>query len=282
MDTSAISEHIITTLKDAGRPLLGTQLSEAIKLRFPDFRPVQFGTVKLRDFIREYAKGAYEVGRSGGDFLYSTDSSAAVPANTTSSISPHKGNLAVWRTYASPKSLYTLYVEPASGEFRVGKPGGPLLPEPWKLVPPCSPTRHKEIARDFIGRLPESIQPQLTAFLDGPDWWIAFFEHVKALGLTIQWSQYRHEKIIGELSRTLTEMGASTARLSDLAFHPPTVEDQRPASGTPSRTNLGLAKHASNEAELQRIAAALIARMSTHELRALSVRLGDVLDILGF
>lgn len=278
MDTLTVAEHISRLLEEAGRPLSGTQLRELVRVRYPEFTPAQFGAVNLREFIRANVTGVREVGRAGGDFLYGTgtpDPSIALPPQ-----SPDQVEQAVWRTYASPSSLYTLYVEPLTGEFRVARPGDPPLGEPWKAVAPCSGARHREIAEAFINDLPESVQQQLTPLLLGSEWWVAFFEKLRGLGLATQWNHYRREKIVEELTKTLVGLGASTARVQGLAQQRPLSGGMRPIVVAPTRT-AAISRHSHDEVELRRIAAALVSRMSAHELRGLSVRLGDLLDIIG-
>jgi hypothetical protein len=130
------------------------------------------------------------------------------------------------------------------------------------------------MAREFIKSLSDPSQQELLSQWFGrPQWWISFYRTVQQLRLSLEWNAFRRSRIIDELKTALMRVGVPPVNL-------PKVEITR----EPKHTLTAVASSPGKEEEtekLRRVAAAVINNMSAAELRALTVRLGDVLDALG-
>jgi len=283
----ALSAYIVTVLQEAAtHSATGTQLRAVLELKFPGFVPAKYQCTNLRDFIRRHVPGVGEAGRKGMDYLYTlgTPLAGAIseppsgPAETQPSPAGHPAPLsedaAVWRTFASPRTAYTLYGDPETGRLIVVPPAGKPPDAPWRLIPSCSQEKHVEMAREFIKSLSDPSQQELLSQWFGrPQWWISFYRTVQQLRLSLEWNAFRRSRIIDELKTALMRVGVPPVNL-------PKVEITR----EPKHTLTAVASSPGKEEEtekLRRVAAAVINNMSAAELRALTVRLGDVLDALG-
>ncbi len=71
-EIDAIAEQVsILVYNSPHHSIIGSALAPLVKRAFPEFDPVQFGCLNLRDFLRRYVKDVFESGRSGSDVLYS-------------------------------------------------------------------------------------------------------------------------------------------------------------------------------------------------------------------
>lgn len=260
--------------------VLGSSLAVLLKRAYPDFRPEDFGSRNLREFIRAYAKEVYEVGRSGGDVVYSLsrlpierDSANAsrefMEIPTVSQPTKYQLDRRVWKTFVSPSGTFVIWGNRNRGVLQVlpATHGSPHTSpgDDWVKIPPCPAEIHEQIAREFMATLPEGdAKSQLETVLGlNTSWWEHFFVSARNLGLEKQWSAFRRRRLHDEFEKILRSLNIpyderSTARAVDSGLPPATVTDDG----------------------LRRLALAVLGRMTTSELRELRLPLGYVIDEL--
>ncbi len=284
-----IVSHVVSLVQGSGdHTVTGTQLRALLSFRFPDFLPAHYGCKNLRDFLVQHVPAVKEVARKGMDYVYGlagSDRSVVVTAtpgpSAQQAFPAGVGALAeassVWRTFASPRTVYRLYGDPQSGRLVAVPPGGAPPESSWRMIPSCSAEKHVEIARTFVASLPsQSNRDLLTQFLTEwvgrPQWWVPFYNIIKQLGLASEWNQFRRQQISHQFKAALTEAGIPATSLPRMD-----VTERTAATGPPLRRS----PSEEDAARLRKVAAAVVNRMSLTELRALTVKLGDVLDVLG-
>lgn len=281
MDASEIGTEISRLVQTSPNgQILGSALAVLVKRFHPDFRAEDFGCRNLRDFIRMYSKGVFEIAKRGTDVLYSASllpamsegstraqefrDMHAVPAHPPRPILPTQA----WKTFTSPNEFYRLFANRASGEFRVLRRGDPPLSEPWVLVQSCLPSVHLQIARDFTENLSDEVAKiELAKVLGLESWWTHFFLAARRFGLEREWSAFRRRKLHAELDQQLKSLGVplpvsprrANSPAKSFAVPPPVVDDMF----------------------LRRIASAVIGKLPSSDLREVWLPLGYVLDEIG-
>jgi hypothetical protein len=255
------------------RPIKGSDLSAFLRASLPDFTPPTFGYKNLRDFIRRYASEQIaEVGRAGMDVVYSLRSEQQqplFPLQVPEPRVPHErgpvaqllANPRIWKTFASPDNPFHLFLEPRSKRIFVIRPG--YTPDPsWREISHITADKLHEIGKDFVAELPEYQQVPLAKVLEQPKWWLPFYELMGTLGIKARWVMYRRRRIADEFVRLLPDVPAQDYEEKPA---PPQVLPERTSTPTP---------------EIQRIATAVVQRMTDSELRSLNLPLGYVMDVL--
>lgn len=285
--TQDVAEKLATLIEQSPtKTLLGSSLTPLLRLAFPGFAPVDYGSPNLRHFVRTNVPTVHEVGRQGVDIVYglqSTGNAASTHPSAKEQISsnakkPRRRPVEprVWKTFVSPSERYQLFGNRLSGELRIVEEREVRPRHPWTRIPSCSPEVHREIAEEFISSLQdEEHKNSLRATLNQPGWWNIFFFTVQKLGLAMRWGEHRKERLLDlftnamqkECIPPLKEKGPSVA--SSLA------ED---TSKNVSRTSSASVSKSSES--LRRIAMGAIERMSLSELRALNIPLGHIIDEL--
>ena len=197
---------VLSYIKSFNLPdrISGSNLGALIRVQFPDFQPTNYGCRNLREFIANFLPGIVEVGRSGMDCLYSRTPLVPLPphdavsaANSAFPSLGAKSPVAIWKTFASPRTSYRLYGNAKTGELRVLFGGPANLDEPWKLIPSCTAEKHVEIARDFVKSIKDGNQAErLGACIGQPDWWLDFYRRTTELGVVEQWSSFRRGRFL--------------------------------------------------------------------------------------
>lgn len=267
------------------KTVAGSRLSAWVGLTFPEFSPAQYSCANLRDFIRTHASSVSEIGRTGEDIIYGLHGAQIaegpeVHKTNEQPLSPQDKeprisvDTTIWKTFSSPQAPYKLFGHPESGFLQVVAPGAPSPGVPWVNIPSCSPETNLQIAKDFISNLEnESHRQLLTQILGIPRWWIPFFINAKNVGLAREWISFRRKRIILEFQESLKSHGIPLGRYSRGV-----IRGQRLAR--PSLARALPAAPASKVSLLRRVASGAVERMSSEELRALSLPLGHVLDEL--
>jgi hypothetical protein len=257
-------------------PIRGGQLSDRLKAAFPNFNALQFGCKNLRDFIRDNVPEVSEGGKAGMDVIYGLRTQQAEmfepeavvvgsSADRRAPLGQLLTNPRIWKTFASPQTLFRLYLLP-SGLIRILRPDETADPA-WPEIKPISADALRKIASDFIGTLHQSQQDILVKQLDAPKWWLPFFELVSTLGLRTRWISYRRQRIAEEFETALSQAIASVVSAS-------------PSSVKSEGTSLPPDQHKLPDPLLRRIASSAVQRMTDSELRALNLPLGYVIDAL--
>lgn len=277
MEKASVVQYITKVATELHpNPIRGGQLSDRLKAAFPNFNSLQFGCKNLRDFIRENIPEVSEVGKAGMDVIYGlrAQQTEMFPAPTveppsdrrTSPLGQLLTNPRIWKTFASPQTLFRLYLLP-SGLIRILRPdeaADPSLPE----IKPISAEALRRMASDFISTLQQSQQDILIKALDAQKWWLPFFELVSTLGLRTRWISYRRQRIAEEFEKALSQAIASVPPMPI-----PSVKPEEPGPSLNERTKLP-------DSLLRRIASSVVERMTDSELRALNVPLGYIIDAL--
>jgi len=281
---SKISEYIYSL---PSKKISGTELSQFLKFSFRGFSPFTYGYPKLRLFLRQYVPDVVAVGRAGGDVVYGIQTPNQVqPAETAhiSSTAAPSGAVdkpalimsrELWKSYASPNSLWHIYANRESGEFQVTPPGHAGPPDPWVLIPPCSAEVHIQIAKNYVSALADTRhQELLQKTLGQPRWWDSFYAATTQIGLSYNWQSYRRREIFRNFMESLTRSGIPIK-------HRPSIHS---APSTANREQLlarssGVSKPDEDE-RLRRAVVSAVERMSVSELRALTIPVGYLLDEL--
>jgi len=272
-DIRSVSDFLVRTLQQVDpRPLKGSELAVFARTAYPEFRPESFGCRTLRDFIRKNVPDIAEFGRAGMDVSYQLRATQeklvlepCAGDESTSAVYQLTTNPRLWKTFASPDSVFRLFLIPDSGMVRVLHPNAQPLPH-WREIPRVSAGVLLQIGRDFAADLPDIQRSVLTPLLQEPKWWIPYFERLQSLGLKSKWIEFRRRRIREEFQRVV---GGSPVT--------PRTTGEPIATLPPSSSEPALRSQADS---IRRIAADVVQRMTESELRSLNLPLGYVMDSL--
>ena len=285
--TQDVAEKLATLIEQSPtKTLLGSGLAPLLRLAFPGFAPVDYGSANLRHFVRTNVPTVREVCQQGADIVYglqSTENATGTHPSGNERISSYakkrrRGSVEprVWKTFVSPSERYQLFGNSLSGKVCVVAQGEVRPEHPWTRIPSCSPEAHREIAEDFISSLQdEEHKNSLRVTLNRPGWWNIFFFTVQRLGLATRWSEHRQERLHNLFMSAVRKEGIPPLRERGPSVASSLAED---TSSTVSRTN-DAHIYGSTES-LRRIVIGAIERMSLSELCALNIPLGHIIDKL--
>jgi hypothetical protein len=271
-EASVVADFLVRSLQQVDpRPLKGSELSVLAKTAYPDFIPDAFGCRTLREFIRRYASEIMEFSRAGMDISYHLKvtherlKAEGASSEFNCALDQLTRNPRIWKTFASPESLFRIYLDPATGLLRTLHNNSRPLPE-WREIPKVSAEVLLQIGRDFTADLPDLQKSVLSPLLQDPKWWIPYYERLQSLGLKTKWIEFRRRRIRDEFQRQLGE--SKTTPLSAQPILASTSAVETTTSATKS------------ELSIRRIAADVVQRMTESELRGLNLPLGYVVDSL--
>ena len=282
-----VAEKIATLIKQSPtKTLLGSSLTPLLRLSFPGFKPVDYGSANLRHFVRTNVLTVREVRLQGVDIVYgllSTPKTTDVPhsideENSSSKTKPRPPFIdsRVWKTFTSPSERYQLFGNQLSGELRVVEQGKLRLDPPWIRIPSCSPDEHLGIAKEFISILKDDEQKNsLLSTLNKPGWWNIFLFTAQSLGLATRWNEHRNRRLHEHFSNAIQNKGITLSKQRERSGISSPSES---TSGTLSRADRA---HIDGSSEsLRSIVIGAINRMSLSELRSLNIPLGHIIDEL--
>jgi hypothetical protein len=202
-ETASLVSLIVQTCLE-NETVLGTNLGNAIKVKFPDLNlKLQFGG--LRKFIQDYcADQVVYVRAQGGDGVYAHVSKAAGAAPTPTSTA--------WAALVDPNVHSQLAVDRASGTLQIYGSGA-VIPEALIRLDKISPEEHRTIAKEFLPLIPTASRSLFESALnEEPFWlkWTAAFRNLADRELSVSWMKWRYEKIVA-----LFEGRLRSASLSD-------------------------------------------------------------------
>ncbi|MXZ56198.1 MAG: hypothetical protein F4Z14_08520 [Gammaproteobacteria bacterium] len=283
-----VAEKIATLIQQSPtKTLLGSSLIPILRLSFPGFKPVDYGSANLRHFVRANVPTVREVSLQGVDIVYglqSTPNTTSAPLsveeeNSSKSNKARRGlQIAprVWKTFASPSERYQLFGNQLSGELRVVEQGELSPGSPWTRIPSCSPEEHLGIAKDFISVLQdEEHKNSLLSTLDKPGWWNIFLFTAQRLGLATRWHEHRQRRLHEQFLNTIQRKGIPLPK-----------QRGRTAASSPVDKSSSTVSHANSAhiygpgESLRRIVIGAINRMSVSELRSLNIPIGHIIDEL--
>lgn len=277
------------------RKLTGSQAANVVRQQDPYFSPSRYGCGSLRQLITRHVPQLTEVGASGLDPVYGLvgHPPQSVPsAQVESALATFGGGtINLWRVWVSPRSPAALAVSKMTGHVRaVPVDSGPSATE--AVVQPASQQAHRDIARSFLEKtvIDLDLRETLNALYRDPhpNWWQRWMMALKtkAPKQHDEWQAYRHHQLEDLLRHALEDAGltsrpieramsvAIVARAKLTGISSPSIDDAVAALPAPRRqsepgheTMVGLVQ-------------AVVARMNEHELRALNLPVGLVLDAM--
>jgi hypothetical protein len=255
----------------------GSHLAQAVRNRFPGWRPTDSGTRNLRDFVVSQVPGVCELGRSGMDVIYGP-SGAEPPVQIAPP--PPGSPTDLWRVWVSPNSPLVLAVDRAAGTAQAVPRRSPAEPTQCLLEPP-SATEHRKIAQEFLSRVPAPLQEQLSTIVESATatWWQAWLNRLRGTEHLAPWNEFRRARLESSLRQRLAEASIAADTADNIVK---LVRESHAAA--PTRGEWRLARTVIPEDEsgqsIRRVVALAVQRMSTAELRELRLPLGIVLDVL--
>lgn len=283
------TREIVTTLllflgQSREEKMVGVQLAALIRHKFPDFSPGGFQCKNLREFIRQYAPEIAEVGRSGADIVYGLQpvvESISAPLRSLPVASPRKQiDPFIWRAFTNPGSGYRVHANLSTGELKSVALSVSPMPDSVVLQPASDDTQ-VAIARDFAGRVPDTIKRlALLGCLGRPAWWTAFFATAIEHSLEVEWGRFRRRRLQEEFVKTLRAAKIPEVLLAqspEVDKTPPPPPTQAPS---PSGTVNTISAVSPVEDRLRRIVVDVVKRLPLADLRALRLPVGDVLDVV--
>jgi hypothetical protein len=280
--TETVVAHIEDIVRTAQRGVLGTDLMSSVRIKFDGFLPAEYGALNLRDFIQRFVRGVVPIDRRGMDYLYGVPQSAgdavAAPARESPLAADQSSDSSIWKTFASPSTVYRLYANKETGKLIAHAPGASPPDSSWVQIPSMTREKHIAVAKEFINTLGDEGQKErLARSFDQPQWWVSFYESIKAEGLAAPWNAIRRKRVIEELTAALESAGVPPKdAASQIAL------EQRSApriAPRPIRSVVAMPSVRSSP-RLKTVAERIVQNMSLAELRSLRVRLGDVFDAL--
>ena len=282
-----VAEKIATLIEQSPtKTLLGSSLTPLLRLSFPGFKPLDYGSANLRHFVRANVPTVREVRLQGVDIVYglqSTPNATGVPHSVEEENSSPKSKprwpfieSRVWRTFTSPSERYQLFGNQLSGELRVVEQGKLRLDPPWTRIPSCSLDEHLGIAKDFISILQDDEHKNsLLSTLNKPGWWNIFLFTAQRLGLARRWNEHRKRRLHEQFLNTIQNKGIPLLKQRGRSAV------SSPADNTSSTVSRANSAHIYGAGEsLRRIVIGAINRMSLSELRSLNIPLGHIIDEL--
>jgi len=266
-----VADYLVRYLQQIDpRPLKGSELAVLIKTAYPDFSPESFGCRNLREFIHRNADEIVEFSRAGMDIVYRLrttqerlNSQTATADESDSVVDQLTQNLFVWKTFATPDSVFRLYLDPQAGVIH-NLHSNARPAQGWREIPRISAEVLLQIGKDFTSDLPEVQKSALAPLLQAPKWWVPFYDCLQTLGLRSKWIEFRRRRIRDEFQRIVRGIEAPSPTEQSAMARPLVSEPTRAEAGSPIR----------------KVAADVVQRMTESELRALNLPLGYVMDSL--
>jgi hypothetical protein len=270
--------------------VLGTELGNAIRVRFPDLNlKLQFGG--LRKFIQEYCAGQVVYVRAqGGDGVYAHSSRA--DSGVRPEPRPPAASTA-WAALVDPNVHTQLAVDPASGALHVYA-DGEALPKDLIHVDKISLEEHRAMAKGFLPQTPAASRSSFEGALSEDAFWWKWMTAFRTLAdreIFENWMKWRYARIIalfderlrsaglsddvvavaiGELRKSKQVKSVSTKGTASIAINRP-----RGVAGDLPNTRLGVPDN-----RLRELAHSAIDLMSDGEIRRIWLPIGALADAL--
>ena len=270
--------------------VLGTNLGNAIRVRFPDLNlKLEFGG--LRKFILDYCAGQIVYVRAqGGDGVYALSSKAGSEARPEPRPTPA---FTAWAALVDPNVHAQVAVDPASGSLHVCAAGEDPR-EGLIRLDKISLEEHRAIALGFLPQTPVASRSLFEGALSGDGFWLRWTAAFRTLAdpqIFESWMKWRYEGIItlfqerlrlaglpvdavacavGELQKSKRVKSESTKSKATVA----TTQPGRSAGDLPA------ARLGALDIPLRELAHSAIDFMSDGEIRRVWLPLGAVADVL--
>lgn len=264
---------------DAG--LQGSRAGLVLRRVDPSFNPRDYGVKSLTEFIDRYAPQVVRL-RRDPDWVYGLKDWSA----------PDIGAVDLWRVWTSPSSRAKLLIDESGGGVQAAPKDEPNPPARLVLLP-AEAEVHRRIARTFADSLPDVSEPvreslrQITE-QTSVDWWRTWSRELQRISNEVgtKWRRYRAAALATELRARLEaalQPSAATAAFRTIAGKRRDLALDGAASSTPTQNE----KHAApaqlasvQASSLAELVTRVVRRMSTDELRRLSLPVGLVIDAL--
>lgn len=278
-DIARIGNELIAAIRTVGseKGLRGAEAGLVLKRAFPGFSPIDFGASTLREFIAKYVPDVCEKGASGLDPIYGLREWGAS--------GPEEPSLVLaWRAWVSPGSPLAIIVDRKSGQIRLRNRHLEVAENEISVLPADAQT-HRMIAERFVTSqdLDDQSRQTLQSVLEGErsTWWSRWSAALRGpcVAIAHRWAEHRRRELESELVRVLSEQGANEQVQTTVLRAIRIARD-----GNPKPSHQGYSQPQASQStqplDLRRISHAVIERMSEHELRALTLPVGLVLDAI--
>lgn len=284
-DLQVMSTRLATVF--SGRAtVLGSQLGAALRAEFPDINP-KSRYQNLRDFVAAQLSGTFRwAGKRGLDDMYElTDIEPFT--NLRGNSTP------LWPAYTNPNVGGTLFVRTAD-HCLIFSVNQHTPPEGHVVLRPLASDDYREIAKRYIGSLPEQCQEEAAATVsqEGAFWnsWLQFIRRITNGSHVAAWEQHRIKEIESHFAANLASLGLSeteqqewmaTLHQSRRAARRSTTRPGPKASSSGTKIeSREFPVRASRDLEVRDLLKLSIDQMSMDELRRLSVPFGAIIDAI--
>jgi OST-HTH/LOTUS domain-containing protein len=267
-DVEAIASKVVDLIQSTdARQITGVRLGVQIRGAFPSFSPSAYGCRNLREFIFKHVPRVRLVGQqTGPEIIY------ALAGEDTPQPARWKVRTQEWRTFVNPHPRYVLHANPQTYDVTTFPQKATVSP-PWIRIESCSEAAHIDMAKEFLRTLSDVLREPMERTLQGYKWWFMFAVKARELGIYSQWSAFRHRELwkilLTELEQTENALAAPENVPPDTAIEVSVAKASPPEVSIPTDPNDEL---------LRKVVLSVIGRMPIHQLRGLSLPVGDVME----
>jgi hypothetical protein len=308
MDASEVANHFLKLVEGArNQQAGGNNLVSALRLRYPDFKPENFGCLTVRSFMQKHVPDLKEIEQVGPDVIYGLRSNhngglpdadsetqskelqsrppapsqhllESSPEESTARPSSNDSRLRfpvrVWCTFSATESLDVVIANKTTGDLSVIPRSSSLPGGDWVTIQSLTRQHHIEIAKAFLDQVEEGDRHAVASLIGRPGaWWNDHYLNLVQLGLGSRWKQFHNDEIRKLFVDRLIAAGVPgmrhQARSSEAKAH-----------DISARRNGSLGGATMTSQVIRKLALRIVAGMSASDLRSLKLTLGDVVDIL--
>jgi len=275
----ALEAAIANAGPDAG--LQGSRAGLVLRRVDPSFDPRDYGVKSLTEFIDRYAPKVVPL-RRDPDWVYGLKDWNA----------PDVGAIDFWRVWVSPSSRAKLLIDESGGAVQAAMKTDPDPPAKF-VLPPADADVHRRIARTFADSLPDvsdAVRESLRQITEqtSADWWRVWSRELQRTSNEVasKWRRYRAAALATELRARLEATlppPAATAAFRSIAGNRRdlALDGATSPKNTPTEKHTAPARLATvQDSSLAELVSRVVHKMSTDELRRLSLPVGLVLDAL--
>jgi hypothetical protein len=281
MDILAIS-HVLLDAASGRSQILGTHLGAALANSFPTLRddPTYPG---LKRFIQAHlADKLIRIADHGGDDVYRLLREGENSETIAPNQSDPTGVPTAWFAFQHPRSSFHVYVDPSSGALKVVSTND-SPPEGLRLIRSVTPAEHRQVAERFLERLPPSHDSEFREALRQEDYWSHWYRLVNRSEHKTNWNTFRFEELRALFEARLHELGFNDELQRECLrelLHSKKDSKSSETPRAPKQNRASVAVPVENCRDLRQLVGAVIEAMGEHELRAIWLPLGAVIDVI--
>jgi hypothetical protein len=269
-DIEAVASKVVDLIQATdARQITGVRLGVQIRNAFPSFSPSAYGCRNLREFIFKHVPKVRLVGQqTGPEIIY------VLAGEDSPQPARWKVRTQEWRTFVNPHPRYALHANPQTFDVATFPQKATVSP-PWVRIESCSETAHVDMAKEFLRTLSDALREPMERTLQEHKWWFMFTVKARELGIYPQWSAFRHRELWKIL---LTALEQTENALPATETTPP--EEATTIEPVFTKASDQEILPDSDDDVLRRVVLSVIGRMPVHQLRELSLPVGDVMKAL--